>query len=269
MRNLPDYDEPPVIETVLGVQFAPLDKWEIVHFGMFRTLIQARYPRFEVNPPLGPDIEAPRLEFKRLQPEVELVAKPQARCWFLNEANTELIQVQHDRFVHNWRKVTGGEEYPHYEDYIRPSFERDWQQFREFLNSERIGAPEVRQCDVTYVNHIDKGKGWNTFEDLRDVFPCWAGASSDNFLPAPESVLFNVSYQMPGQRARLRVALVHALRSSDAKETLQLTLTARGKPRSSGTPDIFEWLDVGRETVVRGFTDFTSRKMHELWRRKI
>jgi uncharacterized protein (TIGR04255 family) len=270
MRNLPDYDAPPVIETVLGLEFVPLDGWAIPHFGLFWKRIQSRYPRFEVNPPLGSEMESPRLEFRQPQPpKVEVVTRPQVRCWFLNETNTELIQVQHDRFVHNWRKVAGTEVYPHYEEYVRPAFEQDWQEFSEFLKAERIGIPEVRQCEVTYVNHIDKGKGWESFADLPEVFPCWAGKSSGSFLSPPESVLFNVSYLMPEERGRLRAALIHAFRSVDTRETLQLTLTAKVKPRSSNTTDILECLDLGREWVVRGFTDFTSKRMHLMWRRKV
>jgi uncharacterized protein (TIGR04255 family) len=270
MRNLPDYDAPPVIETLLGVEFVALEKWGVPHFGLFWHNIQSHYPRYEVNPPLISEVERPRLEFRQAPvPRVEILSKPEVRCWFLNEANTELIQVQSDRFVHNWRKVVGTEPYPHYEDHIRPTFERDWQEFCAFLASERLGPPDVRQCEVTYVNHIDRGKGWETMDDLSKLFPCWAGALSGSFLPPPESALLNVSYLMPEDRGRLRIALVHAFRSSDATETLQLTLTARGKPQSSATPDIIEWLDLGREWVVRGFTDFTSKRMHQIWRRKV
>jgi len=173
------------------------------------------------------------------------------RCWFLNEAKAELIQVQNDRLTHNWRKVLGTEPYPHYEN-IRPAFERDWQRLCEFLNSQDLGMPDVRQCEVTYVNHNDRGEAWQTFADLPTVFPSWTGAASENFLPTPESVLFNVSYLMPEKRGRLRIAVVHAFRQVDARETLQLTLTARGKPSSSAVSDLLEWLDLGRYWIVRG-----------------
>jgi hypothetical protein len=183
--------------------------------------------------------------------------------------NTELIQVQHDRFVHNWRKVAGAGTYPHYEEYIRPAFERDWQEFFDFLGTEKIGFPGIGQAEVTYVNHIDRGKGWESFADLPKVFPCWAGKSCGDFLPSPESVQLNVSYAMPDERGRLRISLLHAFRSVDAKETLQLTLTAKVKPRTNGATDLLECLNLGREWVVRGFTDFTSKRMHKIWRRKI
>jgi uncharacterized protein (TIGR04255 family) len=270
MRNLPDYDAPPVIETLLGVEFVALEKWAIPHFGLFWHSIQGHYPHYEVNPPLISEIERLEIQFRQAQaPRVEFVSKPEVRCWFLNEANTELVQIQSDRFLHNWRKVVGTEAYPHYEDHIRPSFERDWRGYCGFLASEKLGDPDVRQCEVTYVNHIDRGKGWETMADLPRLFPSWAGAASGNFLPAPESVLLNVSYLIPQDRGRLRISVVHAFRSSDATETLQLTLTARGKPRSSAISDILEWLDLGREWVVRGFTDFTSERMHQVWGRKV
>jgi uncharacterized protein (TIGR04255 family) len=268
MRKLPDYDNPPVVETAIGVEFAPLEKWQIPHFGLFWQQIQGHYPHFEVNPAIVTEVERPQLEFGQAQPpRVELSNRPPVRCWFLNEAKTELIQVQDDRLIHNWRKVPGVSPYPHYE-YIRPAFERDWQQFGDFIASQALGTPEARQCEVTYVNHIDRGEAWQTFADLPLVFPSWTGVTSGSFLPAPETVLFNVSYSMPEQRGRLRISVVHAFRPSDATETLQLTVSARGKPASSGVSDVLSWLDLGREWVVRGFTDFTSGRMHELWRRK-
>jgi uncharacterized protein (TIGR04255 family) len=268
MRDLPDYDNPPVIETALGVQFAPLDKWQITHFGSFFEFIKKEYPHTEVNPPLAEDIETPGLRFiQPAVPKVEVVTSPMVRCWFLNEPKTELIQLQNDRLIHNWRKVSGTEPYPHYET-TRPAFERDWKMFGEFLDSYGLGEPDVRQCEVTYVNHIDRGAGWETFEDLPKVFPCWAGRSSQGYLPSPESVSFNLNCLIPENKGRLRITMLHAFRFSDAKETLQLTVSARGKPASGSTSDILEWLDLGREWVVRGFTDFTSETVHELWRRK-
>jgi uncharacterized protein (TIGR04255 family) len=269
MDRLPDFENPPVIETALGVRFAPLDRWSIPYFGLFWNTIKGRYPYAEVNPPLAPDPEietgAP-LFGKPDFPRLEIVSSPPVRCWFLNESKTELIQLQNDRLIHNWRKVSGSEPYPHHET-TRPAFERDWKVFCEFLSSQDLGTPSVKQCEVTYVNHIDRGQGWESFNDLPKVFPCWAGATSSGFLPSPESVSFQTSYLMPEGKGRLHIVLVHAIRQSDAKETLQLTLLARGNPVSGALPNLLEWLDAGREWIVRGFTDFTSENMHRIWRR--
>jgi len=63
------------------------------------------------------------------------------------------------------------------------------------------------------------------------------------------------------------ITLKPAIRDADGMEILLLTLTARGKPAGSELADVLEWLDMGRRWVVRGFADFTSQKMHTLWKR--
>src|SRR5208337_4671804 len=134
-QTLPDFGNPPVVETVLGVEFAPLSKWGIPHFGLFWHEIRGEYSRFEVQPALAAQIE----RFDRpskLSPTatVEFLALAQLpiRCWFVHHSETRLLQVQNDRFIHNWRKVGTAEAYPHYEN-IRPIFSQEWSRFHEFL----------------------------------------------------------------------------------------------------------------------------------------
>ena len=92
------------------------------------------------------------------------------RLWLLNEAGTEMIQVQNDRFIKNWRKAGEKEQYPHYEPVIKPAFERDFVEFQEFLVEERLGVIKVTQCEVTYVNHIVSGEGWQTLGEIKPNF---------------------------------------------------------------------------------------------------
>jgi len=267
-QPLPDFDNPPVVETVLGVEFVPLSKWGVPHFGIFWHEIKTEYPRFEVQPPLVSQME----RFGKpttLLPQVtlELVAQFPVRCWFIHQSDTRLLQVQNDRFIHNWRKVGTTDTYPHYE-HIRPIFAQEWTRFCEFLAAQGIGAPEVRQCEVIYINHIDPGKGWQTLADLPDVLGTRIGAETDHFLPAPETVGLTASYPMPTEQGRLHVQMQPVIRHADAAQTLQFTLTARGRPTSSQTVDLLRWFDLGREWVVRGFADFTTARMHALWRRR-
>jgi uncharacterized protein (TIGR04255 family) len=142
-----------------------------------------------------------------------------------------------------------------------------WELFVEFVKQNRLGEVNVLQCEVTYINHLEIGEGLNSASELQGVFPCWSGKTSGTFLPAPENVGFDVTYQMPDQEGRLRVSVKPAIRHQDGLEILQLTLTARGKPKGSDLGSVLGWLDKGREWVVRGFTDFTSEKMHRLWQR--
>lgn len=267
-RALPDFDNPPVVETVLGIEFAPLKGWGIPHFGLFWQETREEYPRFDVQAPLVSQIEKFDKEpMSGASVRLQMLTDPPVRCWFYDRSETRLLQVQNDRFIHNWRKTREADAYPRYES-IRAIFQREWTRFCDFLRSQNLGKPDVRQCEVTYVNHLEGGEGWETAADLPGVIAGWSGNTSDRFLPSPEALGLNVNYRMPNEQGRLRVELQSAVRHADVKNILRLTLTARGRPSSSETRDVLSWMDFGREWVVRGFADFTHTRMHEMWKRK-
>ena len=216
-----------------------------------------------MKPPLGNVVE----EFSEMpirdQIRIHLSAEPEARCWFLNSSGTELIQLQQDRFVRNWRKVTSSDEYPSY-DNLKPRFERDWKRLLEFLDREELGHPQVNQCEVTYINHlsveVDKLGSLDRF--ARSV----SGLAGE-FLPEPETAQLQVRYMMGDKRGRLHVGVQPGIRRDDRRPVMQLGLTARGLPASSRIEDILAWFDLGHEWVVCGFADFTRSEMHATWER--
>lgn len=265
-QPLPRFAEPPVIETVLGVEFAPLTKWDVVHFGLFWNEIQSDFPETRTQPALDSQIE--RFEKpKAAEPRVRLLLKPELRCWFVADDGRTLIQVQHNRFLFNWKKESAADHYPHFEDVIRPAFLREWSRFRRFVETKNLGTFEIVQAEVTYINHLEIGKGWSSAADLPQVFPSWSGKSSGPFLPPPEDVSVESRYLMPDNVGRLHISARPAIRNTDGTEVMQLSVTARGGPTGSDDDSIAEWLNKGREWVVRGFTDFTSDKMHKIWQR--
>jgi uncharacterized protein (TIGR04255 family) len=263
---LPRFDMPPVVETVIGVEFAPLPQWDIPYFGMFWNEIKTEYPKFKVLPALGSQVESFERPLAK-EVEVHLLDRPELRCWFIAEDDRTLMQVQSSRLIFNWKKRSSEDVYPHYENAIRPAFLREWNRFRHFVSEHKLGQLSVVQCEVAYVNHIEIGEGWTSAADINNVFPNWSESSSREFLPGAESVAFEVRYIIPDRAGRLRCSMQPAIRNSDGVEVLQLNVTARGEPQGSDDESLFAWIDMGREWVVRGFTDFTSTRMHEIWKR--
>jgi uncharacterized protein (TIGR04255 family) len=260
----PDFADPPVIETVLGVEFAALDRWSIPHFGLYWQGIRHEYPKTQIQPPLAPE-DSRSKDDKFLQVAmIEMIAQPPIRCWYINEPGTRLLQIQKDRFIHNWRKEGSREEYPRYET-IRPIFEREWRRFCDFLLQEDIDIPKPARCEVTYVNHLIRGREWQNFKDLPRVFPAWTWLDGEELLASPDLVAFNTRYPFPEKKGHLSVHLVPATRQMDNKDILQLTLTARGRPATPDVSDVMSWFDYGREKVVQAFCDLTSPQMHSLW----
>jgi uncharacterized protein (TIGR04255 family) len=263
-RHVPKFRNPPVIETVMGVEFATIPGFEVPFFGVFWNRIRERYPSCETKPILAPRIEtfgAPQGEEARVQ----MMSTPEARCWFVSEDESEVIQLQNDRLVFNWRKRGGNDKYPGYDEFMKPSFIRLWNEFHDFLGDNNLASPQIIQAEITYVSHIPKHEGWNRIADWSEVFTSIAPPRADGILSNPESAAFGCTFVLPDGRTRLRFDAKHAFRPNDANEVIALNILARGKPESSELQSVVDWFDEGRRWVVRGFADFTTDKMHKHW----
>jgi uncharacterized protein (TIGR04255 family) len=195
---------------------------------------------------------------------------PPVRLWFQNESGTELLQVQPDRFVRNWRKQEDSDEYPRYKR-LRELFQEDFNAFCHLVDSQKWGAIEPNQCEVTYVNIIPSREGSNGHSDLGQVLTVFQNHYSDNYLGRPEEAAITMQYILNGDDGepvgRLYVAANPVFRVPDDQPAIRLTLTARGKPQGDGIDGVFGFLDRGHEAIVRGFASITTEEMHETWRR--
>ncbi len=263
----PDFENPPVIETVLSVQFQPLSQMRAAHFGLFWNQIRDRYPTTEERPALDPVVERfPEPVKRRLGVHLPILETPPLpRVWFIHRSQNELLQVQTDRFIRNWRKTSGGDAYPHYET-VKQWFDQDFLEFQDFASREKLGAIEVNQCEVTYVNHIVAGDGWTAHEDLDKVLTLWQQPRTP--LPGKaEDATFHARFPIKTTDGhpvgRLHLDVQSAIRNADGKPMFVLNLTARGMLGKST-----EFLDLGREWIVRSFAEITTAEMHHLWRRR-
>ncbi len=265
-NELPYFENPPIVEALLGVQFAPLKGWSIPHFGLFWDQIRPEYPKCAVQAPLAPFLEGK----KRTKSVIELIPAdaPSVRCWFIDEHETRLVQVQETHFLHNWRKVSGMEKYPRYVESIRPAFEAEWLKFRSFVESEGMQTPNVVQCEITFINHFERGREWQDHSDLAQIICCWRDGGVREFLPSPTLDRLQLSFPIAEDGGVLMLRMEPGVRNRDAKDILQMTLTARGKSSSSDLGALMQWFDLAHEWVVRGFVDITTEKMHEIWGRK-
>ena len=270
---LPDFERPPLVEVALSIQFDALSSLGVSQLGLLWAEYKERFPKTQEQPPLPAVTETfGRKPDRRVEVSFEMLeALPTPRLWFLSEAGDELIQVQKDRFIHNWRKLGEGQEYPRY-THIREVFVRQLSAFCDFLQREKIGELVPNQCEVTYVNHFASHEGWESHGQVDNVLAVWSSQLSDDFLPEPEDVRFALRYVIPDDEGnsagRLHVSLQPAYRSTDSEAILVLELTARGRPLGDGVEGALRFLDLGHEWVVRGFTSVTTRAIHQIWGRK-
>lgn len=53
-RTLPDFENLPAVETLMGVHFAPIVRWQSAYFGLFWARVKRDYPRTEMQPLILP-----------------------------------------------------------------------------------------------------------------------------------------------------------------------------------------------------------------------
>jgi hypothetical protein len=269
--DLPDFKRPPLSEVVLSLQFDPLDDLKTPLIGVLWERFRNRLPEIEEHLPLPQVVE--RFDLS-VAPKVDVVVEekpPVPRVWFLAPEKTELIQVQQDRFIHNWRKVSGQEPYPRYES-IRERFAEEVADFISFLREEKIAPITINQCEVTYVNHITPSSVWQRHGELAAVLRHWTDLPAGGFLPQAEDVALRFRYIIPDDTGkpigRLHVAFQPAWRTTDYSPIFTMNLTARGKPLSADIESAFAFFDLGRQWIVKGFADLTTQIMQdEIWGR--
>lgn len=275
-QPLPNFDRPPVNEVVLSVQFEPLGPLLAYHLGEFWQSIRNKYPKAEVHPPIDSTFErlGPPI-FRPTGVQIEFAQVPLAsRLWLLNEAGTELMQIQQDRFVHNWRKVLGDEAYPRYE-HVRDRFRDELAAFADFAASRDFGELRPNQCEVTYINHIECATEARAHGDPAEVLRVLSRDQTFEALPKPESSQFAAKYlietdDVVGQKTvgRLHVDFMPVFTVKENRPIFVLNLMARGVPLGAGIEGAMRFLDLGRESIVRGFADITTSEMHRIWGRK-
>ena len=256
-QRIVDFEHPPLAETAHGVVCAPIGKWSALHFGLIWERFRSLYPKTEIKP-ATPAVSQIELTYSL----TDTVDFP-IRALFIDGSGNELVQVQRNAFIRNWRQTEQTTDYQHYTN-VRPRFERDWNIFCSFLDEEGLGVVEVVQCEVTYINHLVRGKEWDNFEDVSKIFRVWSGGSLGSFR-ASQMVSFTVAYDLPGNIGRLQVVVQPGIRKTDSKEIIQFALTATVKSDGSKLPEILNALDSGHVAVVTGFRDFTTTDMHSHW----
>jgi uncharacterized protein (TIGR04255 family) len=265
--DLPDFESPPVVETVLSAQFQPLSQMRAAHFGLFWNQVRSRYPKTEERPALDPVVERfPEPVRRRLGVQFPILAAPPLpRFWFVHQNDNELLQVQTDRFIKNWRKSGEGDAYPRYKR-VKEWFEQDFKEFQDFASREKLGTIDVNQCEVTYVNHIVAGEGWASHADLDKVLTMWKRPGAP-FPGQAEDAAFHARFPIKDSSGhpvgRLHVDVQAAIRNTDNKSMFVLNLTARGLLGKST-----EFFDLGHEWIVRSFAEMTTTEMHKVWKRK-
>lgn len=270
-ENLPEFRKPPVIETILGVQFDLLSPFSNAYLGAFWETLGPDWPFVEDAPAIGQEYERfgkDQLWTRLGALRFNIATAPPIRILARNRTRQRMIQLQNGRLHYNWLGHDGSE-YVRYHA-IRSEFTPIFERLGTFLESRGIGSLRPNQWEVTYVNHLPRGTVWQQPADWNKVFSTAVAMPS----VLPESNIESFSgqwhYEIGQQRGRLHVELQHGredeTQGREPKELLIFKLTARGP--AAEDQEGWDWsngLELGHRTIVKAFKELTSDEARKAW----
>jgi uncharacterized protein (TIGR04255 family) len=236
-ERIADFRNPPVREVVVGVQF-DLNNLKTSHIALFGNTLRAEFPHLEEVPPLPKTFLGNSLALPSTSP---------LRLLLHNEARTQLVQLQTERFHVNWRATDAAEgQYPEYGQ-VKENFFKQWNQFNVFCEESQLGRPIATMYEYTYFNDIanKQALSWLNIQSLGE-----------------EAEDFNVQLRFPAAECNgeLHVRAGTALKLSNNSPITLLEFTVRGLPGPSpATSGEFEtWCDCARSRIVKTFVSSTA-----------
>ena len=251
------YETPPIDEIVCGMRFNSIKELRSVHFGILWQKFKADFPKVEdqilVTPVPSEELKNP--DRPRLP-----------RVWFIKKNDNELVQIQRNRFLHNWRKRQPDNEYPGYGKVIE-NFERYLSRFQEFLVEENLGNLVVRQYELTYIDLISKGQGWHNLGDLKKVFPNLVSLTGQSILSTDvRDINWQTLLGLSNNLGQVKLAIRTAERVSDKQALLHIEFNAH----SDGPYEPMRgWFDAAHNEIIKLFSDLVSDEIQDnLWGRR-
>ncbi|MCR4315584.1 MAG: TIGR04255 family protein [Planctomycetes bacterium] len=275
MTDAPDNNSPavgsenyPLVETILGFQFEPVQEFRSAHHGLFWEHIgrdkwpicnekQASLPQREMfsEPPWLSSILS-----------LQVSQKPEVRTLFFSSEKDRAIQIQNGQLLYNWRK-TSGPVYPRFEK-LKSEFMGFVDSLFEFFKVENF-ITKITQWEFSYVNHVEKGTAWKDKTGWGNVFGHMSGLTEVSDDVAIDGVASEWHYEIKPEIGRVHASIRNGKigDTESAKEVLLLHLTGRGSLNLDveKRSDLLKSLELGHDAVVKVFKKLATTKALKEW----
>ena len=260
----PYFADPPLKEVSFSVQFEPITELHIGYVGLIWDMFRDRYPIAEHADELPHNIEKFGVIHREI-PKMTFHEKlPVPRMMLTSADQQNIIQIQKDRFVFNWKK-TDDNQYPRYKS-IKDCFLNELKLFSSFLASNNLPSMEFNQVEFTYVNHIDADN-----YAVHDVFKDTVHESSYSDNLKLENFSFKFRHIISNHKeeiGRMYTNIDKGNLVSDDSFVYILKFTARTHPLDSTLSSVVDVMGIMRSEINSCFSAITTEYMHKNWKRE-
>ncbi len=241
-----NFENPPIIELVIGVQFENSILNNNLIFEYYQKT-KDKYPKIQENtilPSIVEKIEEPT--------EYNYIPGFNARRFFINEIGDRLIQIQPNKLLFNWRKTNDEKEYPNF-DRIYHDFIEIYEDLVKFGDLE----PEINQLELTYFDHISLEEFSLDSYYLDDIFKFW------NLSEQLKHIDCKLVITKPKINGNLNFKVDSAVTKKDNKKVITTESTCRGKKNEEQS--MKDWFNDSHEILLNFFLDITTDNAKNIW----
>lgn len=256
-----DFGKPPIVEVAMSIQFEPLKTFHIGMLGVVWDAFRKEYPDCRFNGRVDYIIEKFGVSPQPKRAGFKFLDKPEIpRMMLSTEDGQYLIQVQEDRFILNWRKVSADCTYPRHELIKNRLFDA-FEKFKVTILGLGEGKPIPNQFEITNVNLI-RSNGDNITDLFEDVL------TNQYFNRQEEGVEgLSVSLRHVLKDGGEPVGRLYTTIDSDSAPEIDegvvtLKFTARMHPTASEPKNDFLFL---RNKINESFVSVTSSQLQREW----
>jgi uncharacterized protein (TIGR04255 family) len=258
----PTFDRPPLVEVALGIEWVPLADFGAIQMARLAQRWSDRYPIMQEHPPLPPNPPIGLNDHVNGGLIVN-VGAPSIRLWLLTEDEDQLVQIQRDRLILNWRASKNVSPYPRYHDALRSTFAHEYDQFLAFVAEARLPTPRPISVEATYVNLIPRlGDGPQDLSTiLRSQIPF------TDRLGLPQTTFLQHRWESTNQDGAVSVLRLDVEAQANGASTT-LNLSARSAITTpTGTDSVLRSMDVCHDEIVAAFVELTEADRQVEWGR--
>jgi uncharacterized protein (TIGR04255 family) len=273
----PKFYSPPVVETVLSVQFDHLTAYSTAHAGWFWKEYLDKLGE-DSSPTWSRSVDAPRIEdqFERFGaddvwgPPLAMKLLPPSetqRTQIIRSDGERMVQVQNSRFILNWKKQTGA--YPKFGPLLE-EFRTMLRAFESFAAEAGFGTLRYNQWEIAYVDQLKKGDMWESASDWSKIFPGLLRVPTQVnhiLLTGDEAMSADWRFSLADRSGRMYIQFRQVRTPSSNEEVLNVTFVGRGPVTASTTWE--RGFEIGHDALNETFLAIISPEAREHWKEKV